>query len=251
MERIAIYQAMYKDAHYKEAISLDKLTSVVHGFRDRMIPIQKTRMIQSDGRSTVNAMKGKPFSINKNVPDPMGRDMMEGFDKSYINKNRGLMGELKGEKGELADKLRSGFTALNPTNKRVSNQMTNLHEYFETATKNPNHYSGFTTHMSPAVLLKENNALRSLPEEAAGAKNLTNGMRNSVGENKALDAIVGGKPISTMRLSRHNIKRVVQKHEADGFAKNVLEESKRWDRVNAPPVEGSADEKFNQWRSRQ
>ena len=107
---------------------------------------------------------------------------------------------------------------LKPRDKEISNRLMLLHERFERDALRK--YKGRTSagaHADPEVILRESNAIATMPKEHSAVQDLYSSLRQMDGSAPTLSMGIPGFEYGKQRLSRHAIKRMRQILEEKGL----------------------------------
>lgn len=209
----------------KEALSIETLNNIGTKLKDKTVRFTSfLRDIPGvNAGAFTDKRPGGLLPASKTL-SPAANQVLNVPAGGVINKTRGLIPSLFDTLSTSRVNRRAARSRLTGDTHRTMNNITQLHEHFETQAKQNNAYTKFqgpgVDHNSPSVVLRENNAVRSLPDSAAPAKHFFTDLRNKA-ENPYLNNLMKA-PVSNMRLSRHAIKRVEQAHEAAGFKHGVM-----------------------------
>jgi len=237
---------------HKEAVSAETLNNVVRQVvKPKFIPLAKLNSFQKateaaynsgapvkEVRRAVKQYSESPLGLNGPVsyaaltpdsPQSVVEAATRIKNKKYINRNKGVVHSVKGsinaarrEYGGIGGGLDYGMTGLSGTDHRTINNVTNMHELFETQVSKKTFdplYQSARGHLGPEVLLKENNILQTLPESERKTKEVFGKMRESehydIGRTLNLP-----ENWNQRRYSRHAIKRMASQYSKN-FKKEV------------------------------
>lgn len=160
------------------------------------------------------------FSILKYKLTGKGLNISERYEqiKKHINKEFDLKNKLiegEGAKNTVGiNKLRADMfkKVTAPEDKEITNRLVLMHEKWE----GNNGRAMFHGHKDPSVILKENNAISTLPAQSSSVKDAWKTLRAP--EQESLQKMIPGFEYGKTRLNRHDIKRVMHKWKS-GFEK--------------------------------
>lgn len=236
----------------KEAVSAETLNNVVRNVvKPKFISVGKFNSFQrgaeeavkggapvDEVRRAVKQYKESPLGLNgpvsyaaltPNTPDNVVRAATQMKNKKYINRNKGIanniranMSMLRREYGSAVGGDEYKLKELTGSDHRTLNNVTNMHELFETQVSKKTFDPLFQQargHLGPEVLFKENNILATLPASENKTKEVFGKMRES--EHYDISQVLNlPENWNQRRYSRHAIKRMSSQYSKN-FKKQV------------------------------
>jgi hypothetical protein len=192
----------------------------------RIVHILKNPPVNPDwykNLKVIERMKNKGFKKGVIFSGSRGTEKALTDILSESSKNTKGLQELPGLPGKIfkiltggkkrvnsIDQLKQSIKNLDPKNKETLNRIGLLHEGFETKVKNI-HTLG--SHLSPTVLYREHNLIRTLPPELKPAGDIYRQWRSIIGETGRLKKLNPKFNYGeSNRLSRHKIKQMEQQN---------------------------------------